>query len=235
MGRIRIHTAYFLFHFICRIWQINTVTQRLAHLGLAVSTRQTQAGCIVRQQNFGFHQCFTVNIVEAAYDLTGLFNHRFLIFTGRNCRSLKSSNVSSLADRISKETDRNTCFEITHLYFSLHRRITLQAGYCNQVHKIEAQFIEFRNLRLDENSGLCRIQSGSQIVKSNFDHVLTHLFRVFNIVRQCLSVCLKYKNTIIKARVLKLHTTAQRTYIMSDMQFSGGTITGKDNLFFLHS
>ena len=147
MCRVSVHALHFLQYLICRIRQIDTVAQRLTHLSLSVRTRQTQTCRIIRKKDFRFYQCFAIDMVETAYNLTCLFNHRFLVFSHRNSSSLECCNIGSLADRIGKET----CFEVTHLDFSLHRRITLQARYGYQIHKIEAQFIEFRNLRLNKD------------------------------------------------------------------------------------
>lgn len=113
-------------------------------------------------------------MIESTNDFSCLFNHRFLIFTNRHCSSLESSNISSLTDRISKETYRNACFKITHLNFSLYCRITLQSRNSYQIHKIETQLIKFRNLRLNKNSRLSRIKSRSKIIQSHFDYILTY-------------------------------------------------------------
>ena len=98
-----VHALHFLQYLICRIRQIDTVAQRLTHLSLSIRTRQTQTNRIIRKKDFRFYQCFAIDMVETAYNLTCLFNHRFLVFSHRNSSSLECCNIGSLADRISKK------------------------------------------------------------------------------------------------------------------------------------
>ena len=162
MVGIRVHGAYLLLHLVCRIRQINTVTERLAHFCLAVGTRQAQTSGIFGQQDIGFHKRIPVDIVETTDNLTRLFQHRLLILSHRHGRCLESRNVSSLADGISEEPHRNARLEVTHLYFCLHRRITLQARHGHQVHEIERQLAQLRYLRLDEDGRLGRIDAAGK-------------------------------------------------------------------------
>lgn len=57
-------------------------------------------------------------------------------------------------------------------------------------------------------------------------------FGVIDVIGQCLTVGFENENLVIKAGILKFHTATKRTYVMSDMQFSGRTVTGQYNLFF---
>ena len=140
VSRIGIHTHDLLLDFFRFFGQIDTVAEWFAHLGFTVSTRQTQAGSIVRQQDFRFHQCFAIDIVETADYFACLFEHRFLVFAYGDSRCTECSDVRSLTDRISEEAYGNACLEVTHLDFRFHGRVTLQAGYAYKVHIVEAKF-----------------------------------------------------------------------------------------------
>ena len=182
VSRVGIHALHFLFHLVGCVRQINTVTQWFAHLSLSIRTRQTQTSRIVRQQDFGFYQRITINMIETTYNFTGLLNHRLLIFTHRNGSCFESGNISSLTDRISEEPYRDAGFKITHLDFGFHCRVTLQAWHCDQIHIIESQFAQFGNLRLDKDGGLHRVQTDSHIIKRHLNHILTHLLGIFYII-----------------------------------------------------
>jgi len=150
MVRICVHTHDFLadhFRFIC---QINAVAQRFTHLGLAICTRETHTCLILRKQSLWLHQNFIVSAVKTADDLSGLFDHRKLVFAHRYDVCLESSNIGSLADRICKETYRDAGLEAAHLNLTFYRRVTLQAGNGYQVAVVKSQFSQFRYIRLNE-------------------------------------------------------------------------------------
>ena len=125
VSRIGIHTHDFLLNFFRFFRQVDTVAEWFTHLGFAVRSRQTQAGSVVRQQDFRFYQRFAIDIVETADDFTSLFEHRFLVFTDGDGGCPEGSNVRSLTDRISEESYRDACLKVTHLYFWFHSRVTL--------------------------------------------------------------------------------------------------------------
>lgn len=74
---------------------------------LNISKEEIIAQGILRQQNVGFNQRFTIDVVETANNLRSLFQHRLLVLTSRYGSSLKGCNVSSLADRVGKEAYGN--------------------------------------------------------------------------------------------------------------------------------
>ena len=205
---VSVHGAYLLLHLVCRVRQINTVTERLAHFSLAVSTRQAQASGIFRQQDIGLHKRIPVDIVETTDNLTRLFQHRLLVLSHRHGRRFESRNVGSLTDRISEEPHRNARLEVTHLYFCLHCRITLQARHGHQIHEIERQLAQLRYLRLDEDGGLGRIDAAGQIIECHFYHVLPYLFRIVYIIRQGLGICFKDEYFIELTGILQLHSSS---------------------------
>ena len=206
---VGIHALHLLLHLVGRVRKIDTVAEALAHLGFAVRSRQAQAGCIVGQQDFRFHEGFTIYIVETAYDFTSLFNHRLLVFAHGHGSGAESGDVRCLADGVGEETYGDACLEITHLDFGLYRRVALQAAHGHQVHIVEGQFAEFRYLGLDEDGTLRRVQSASQVVQCHLDDVLAHLFRILHIVRQRLCVGDEDENLVVQAGVLQFHSSSQ--------------------------
>ena len=209
MVGVGIHALHLLLHLVGRVRKIDTVAEALAHLGFAVRSRQAQAGCIVGQQDFRFHEGFTIYIVETAYDFTSLFNHRLLVFAHGHGSGAEGGNVRCLADGVGEETYGDACLEITHLDFGLYRRVALQAAHGHQVHIVEGQFAEFRYLGLDEDGTLRRVQSASQVVQCHLDDVLAHLFRILHIVRQRLCVGDEDENLVVQAGVLQFHSSSQ--------------------------
>ena len=234
MVGVGVHALHFFLNLVGGIGKVDTVAQRLAHLGFSVRTRQAQTGCIVRQKDFRLHQRVAVDEVEAAYDFTGLFNHRFLVFADGNGGGAERCNVRGLADGVGEEPYRNTRFKVAHLDFRLYRRVALQARYGDKVHIIESQFAQFRYLRLDEDGTLRRVQSASQIVEGYLDNVLTYFFRILHVVCQCLRIGDEHECLVIQSGVLQLHSASQRAYIMSDVQASCGAVAREDDFFFCH-
>ena len=234
---IGIHTHHLLLHFIGRVGEVDAVAQRFRHLGLAVRTGQTQAGRVVGQQNSRHDECFSIYGVEFMDDFARLFDHRFLILADRYGRGLESGDIRGLADRVGEESYRNTLAlrslffvafgEAAQLDFGLHRRIALQTGYGHQVHVVESQLAEFRHLRLDEERRLRGIQSAREIVEGDLEDVLPHFFRVVRIIGQRLGVGDHDEYFLEFARILQLHAAAQRTYVMSQVEFAGRTISGE--------
>ena len=182
------HGHNLLLHFLFGIRQINTVSERFAHLGLTVGTRKAKAGLVVRKKDGRFHKRLSVHRIEFVHDLLGLLNHGRLIFAHRHGCCLESGNIRRLTDGIGEKTDRKTRFKIAQLDFRLHCRITLKSGDCYQVHVVKGHFAKFGHLRLDEQNGFFRVQPASQIIQSHFDDVLAYLFRIVRIVRQGLGI-----------------------------------------------
>ena len=71
MVGVGVHAHHLLAYILGRIRQIDAVTQRLAHLGLAVGAGQTQARGILREQDLGLDQRRAVNRVELVDYLAG--------------------------------------------------------------------------------------------------------------------------------------------------------------------
>ena len=114
-----------------------------------------------------------------------------------------------LADGVGEETYWDAGVEVAQLNFCLYCRITLQAAYGHHIHEVKTQFAQFGNLRLNEDSAFCRVQSACQIVKRHFDNILTYLFRVVHIVSQCLCIGNENEYLVIQTGVLQLHSSSQ--------------------------
>ena len=168
-------------------------------------------------------------------DLTGLLDHWGLVNSDWYCRSLECCDVRSLADRVCEESYRRallvlilvliTLREASELDFLLYGRITLETLDCNKVHIIEGKLAKFRNLRLDKDSHLFRIETGRKIIKRNLYDILSDLFRIVCIV--CQSLCIGDHNEYLLklAGILKLYPSLERSHIVSKMELSGRTVT----------
>ena len=99
------------------------------------------------------------------YDFLTLFQHRQLVFANRNRSCTECSDVRSLADGIAEKSNRNACFEITHLDLCFNGRVSLYSGNRYQIHIVKGQLCQLRNHRLNENRCLFRIKAACQIIQ----------------------------------------------------------------------
>ena len=164
------------------------------------------------------------------YDLPALLDHGKLVVTNRNGRGLEGGDVRCLADRIGKESYRNARLKFSHLNLALHGGVSLQSGDGNQVHVIKGELTQVRNLRLNEQSGLRRIQSAGHIVQCDLNNILPYLLRILDVVGQCLRIGDHDKCLFIFSGVLQLHTSSQRAHIMTYMESSCRSVSGQNNL-----
>ena len=224
--RVGVHAHNLLFDVLRLIRQVNAVAKGLAHLCLAIGTRQTHANLILRQQDVRHGQGLAVYAVKLMHNFTGLFHHRHLVLACRYRGSTERGDIRSLADGISKEAHRDACLEIAHLNFRLNGWIALQAGYGNQIHIVNRQLRQLRHHGLDKQRGFCRVQSAGQVIQRNLQNVLAHFFRIIRIVRQSLRIRNHNKNFIVFTGILQLYPALQRAYIMAQMQLAGRTVSG---------
>ena len=144
--RIGVHAHDFLVNCLRRVGQVDAVADGLGHLRLAVCARKTQAGLVLRQVDLRLHQHVgVIDPIKTPYNLSGLLQHRLLVFSHRHCRRLECRDVRRLAHRISEETRRNAGTETLLLNFRLHGRIPLQSGHRDQVHEVECHLGQFRD------------------------------------------------------------------------------------------
>ena len=180
--------------------------------------------------------------VELVDDLARLLDHRLLVLARGHGRRLEGRDVRRLADRIGEEAHRNALAlrrialdgllrETAHLDLGLHRGIPLQPGYRHQVHIVKSQFRKLRNLGLDKQRGHCRVKTAGQIIQRHLNDVLPHLLRIVGIVRQRLCVGDHDEDPLEFARVLQLHATAQRAYVMAQMEPTGGSVARQYDFF----
>ena len=223
--RVRVHRADLLPDGIGIVRQIDAVAQRLGHLLLAVRTWQTTRCGILGQHDVRLYQDGRINLIEAANEFASHLQHRLLVFTGRNGSSLEQRDVGSLRDRIAEEAQWNALpLEATHLDLSLHRRVALYARNGDEVHQISGQLGQFRNLALNEERTLLRIQSCREVVECHVDNALADLLRIVGIIRQSLYVGHKHKHLVVVASILQLHTATQRTHIVSQVELARRTV-----------
>ena len=237
---IGVHAHHLLFHLVGRVRQIDAVVERLGHLGLAVGARQTQAGGVVGQQDFGFDERFAVDRVELVDDLARLLDHRLLILAHGDGRGLEGRDVRRLRDGVGEESDGDALTlrsvalggalgESAQGDFGLHGRVALQTLHGHQVHVVERQLAQFGDLRLDEERRLCGVEAHREVVQRDFDDVLTHLFRIVGVVGERLRVGDHDEYLVEFSRVLQFDAAAQRTYEMTQMKAARGTVAGEDD------
>ena len=229
MIRICEHGHYFFLNFIWLIGQINTVSERFTHFCLTINTWQTQAGLIGRKYDFRLCQCLTIHTVKFVNDFFTLLDHRHLILASRNSRGTECSDICCLADRITEETYRNAGFKLFLLNLRFYSWISLNSGYCNQIHIIKRQFRQFRNHGLDKNGCFLRIDTACQIIQRYLNNVLTNFLRMLRIISQCLSICYHNINFIIQSGILQTNSFFQWSHIMSDMKAACRAITCQNN------
>ena len=152
------HAHDLLLHILRAVRQIDAVSQRFAHLRLAIHTGQPQTRRILRNQRLRLHQYRRIDAVELMHDLSGLFNHGQLILAHRNRSCLKCRDIRCLADGIGEKTHRDAGLEIPHLDLILYRGIALEPGHRHQIHIVKAKFRQLRDLGLDKQGRFGRIQ-----------------------------------------------------------------------------
>ena len=207
--RVGVHAHDFLLDVLRLIRQIDTVAKGLAHLSLAIGTRQTHADLIFRQQDIRHGQCLAIYAVKLMDNFTGLLYHRHLVLTCRYGSRTECGDICSLADGIGKESYRNARLKIAHLNFRLHGWIALQTGYSNQIHIIYRQLSELGHHGLDKQGGFCRVQTAGQIIQCNLQNILAYLFRIVRIIGQCLCIRNHNKNFIVFAGILQFYPALQ--------------------------
>ena len=89
--------------------------------------------------------------------------------------------------------------------------------------------MQLGNLALDKERDLVGVQAAGEIIEGHFYDILTDLFRVVGIVGEGLHVCDEDEHAVIISLVLQEHAVTQAANIMSQMQFAGRAVAGKDD------
>ena len=203
------HLLHLLPYVCSRVGEIDAVAERLRHLLLAVRSREAACRSVLRQHDVRLDEHLAVYGVEAANQLACHLNHRLLILSCRHRSGLEERDVGSLADGIAEEAKRNVGLKVAHLYLGLHGRVALHTRHGDEVHEVCGEFGELRNLALDEERTLRRVETCREIVESHLNDVLTDFLRIVRIVGQGLNVSHEHKHTVEVASVLKFHAAAQ--------------------------
>ena len=204
--------------------QVDGVAQRLAHLRLAVDAGQAAD---IGHQRLAFHQHFAVvHAVEAAHDFIRLLDHRDLVFAHGHHARLEGRDVGRLAGRVGQKTGRNVALEAAQADFFLDGGVALEARHGDDVQVVKGQLGQFRDLRLDEDRGLARIDADGQIVQRHFDDIAVHLVDVFHIVRQRLRVG---QHDELLVAVLVADAVAQAAHIVAQVQGAGRAVARQDH------
>ena len=218
MVRVGEHTPDLCIDLFGAVGQVYAVAEGLAHLGLAIRSRQSQAGSVLRKHNLRLDEHLAVETVELAYYLPGLLDHRLLVLARRYRGGFEGGDVSGLADRVAEESDRGAGLvgivfpilaEAPHLDLRLYGRVPLESLYRHEVLVEEIQLGELADLRLYEYGGFLRVKSRREVVQRHLDYVLTDLLRVVRIVGKGLGIGYHYEYLLESAAVLKLNSPAE--------------------------
>ena len=164
MSWVSVHCLHLLPYCVSVVREIDTVTKTLTHLLLTICTRQTTCRSVLWQHNSRLNEYWCINLIEATYEFTCQLQHRLLVLTCRDSSSLKSCNISSLRNRISKEAHWDISFKVAHLNLSLHRWVTLNTAYADKIHQESGQFSYFRNLTLYVECTFLWTQASREII-----------------------------------------------------------------------
>jgi hypothetical protein len=104
--------------------------------------------------------------------------------------------------------------------------VGLRSRHGDQVQVVEGQLCQFRDLRLDQDGRLGRIDADGQVVQRHFDHVAVHLVGVVHIVGQRLGVG---QHDELLEIVLVCHAVAQAADEVAEVQRAGRTVAGQDD------
>ena len=127
------------------VGKIDAIAQGFAHLRAAVGAGQAQTGGIIGQYGGRLHQCRAIEIVEAAHNLAGLFQHGELIFTHGHGVRHEGGDVRCLAHGVAQEARRNACAEVPHLDLVLYGGVAFQTRQRHEVQIVEGQFAQLRD------------------------------------------------------------------------------------------
>ena len=235
---IREHLAVDLFFdSLGSIAEINAVSERFAHLGLAVYAGKSALGLILRDHGSGHDKGLAICVIELLHDLPGLFEHRQLVLSYRNDRRVKCCDIRRLGDGVSKEAGRESLVrEAAHLHLRLNSGVAGETGCRNKVHVIESQRVKSRQRGLNADRCLFWVNSHRQIIQDHIDDIVPDLAGVVGVVGQCLVIGDQNVDLIIFTGVLKFNAALQGADIMAEVKASRGAVTCKDNLFlcFVH-
>ena len=232
--RVGKHTVDLLLEFLGRVGQVDAVAQRLGHLRLAVRAGQAETGAVVGQHNLGLHEGFAVDMIEAAYNFVGEFEHRLLVLADGHGGCLEQGDVGCLRDGIAEEACGCAAFKLAHFQLGLDGRIALEALHADEVEIVEGQFRQFGHGTLNEDVRLLGVEARREVVEGHLNDVLTNLLGIIGVVREGLSIGNHHENLVELARVLQFHTAAERAYVVADMQSASRTVASQYNFLFTH-
>ena len=238
--RVGVHAHDLLLDLVGSIRQVDAVTQRLGHLGLAVGSRQTHAGGVVGQQDLRFDEGRPVDRVELVHDLARLLDHRLLVLARRDRRGLEGRDVRGLADGVGEEADGNAgplcgvaldgpLGKSAERDLGLDGRVALEALHRHEIHVVEGQLAQFGDLRLDEERRFPGVEACREVVERHLDDVLPHLFGVVGVVGERLCVGDHDEYLLELPGVLQFDTAAERTHIVPQVEAARRTVAREDD------
>ncbi|MNE34340.1 hypothetical protein D3C80_1280600 [compost metagenome] len=128
-----------------------------------------------------------IQLIETAYDFACKFQMWQLILSDRNDGCFAECNIRCLADGITEKSVIHF-IKMAAFRFRLHCRVMPQQIYRNKHGKIDSQFGNFRDQRLDIKGSPLRINSCGQIIECDLTDMAADIVRPFKMGRQRLHI-----------------------------------------------
>ncbi len=93
--------------------------------------------------------------------------------------------------------------------------------------------MQSRQGRLDADVGFIGIDADRQIIQCDLDDIVPDLLGIIIVVGEGLIVCDQDVDLVEFTGILQFDAALQRPHIMAQMQFSGRTVAGQNDLFLI--
>jgi len=167
-------------------------------------------------------------VVKASRDFSRQFDVRNLVLADRNKVCPVNQDVRRLQQRIPQEAVRAEVLIFDVLALLFVGRDALEPPERRDHAEQQVQFGMLRNMRLDEQSRLLRIQPGRQEIRGDFDTALFHARGVGVIRCERVPVGDEKKAVIL---LLQAHPVLQGADVMSEVELAGWSHAAQNAAF----
>ena len=155
--------------------------------------------------------------MHLADDFAGLFKHWSLVFADGHDVCIKGSDVCGLADGIAQKSCGNARCEIFLRDFGFDGWISFKARHRDDVHVVSGEFKQLRDLRLDKNRGLSRVDTDGKIIKRDVQNIFVNFGGRAGVIGQSLRIGYHDVNFVEFAGILQADTFAKTANVMTEM------------------
>jgi len=205
------------------VGEIDRVVQALRHLGAPVSARQKD---VARDQCVRNGKDRSELLVEAAGDLAGELDMRFLVPTHRDEITFHAEDVGRLQDRIAQEPVRRLR-DVVIAHLLLQRRNALRAGDGDEHRKVQVDLGRLRDERLKIDRHLLRIDAHGKVVEDHLTDIETDLVEPLEARGEHVVVGDQQERVV---GVLQLHAVLKRADVVAEVKAAGRAIAREDAL-----